>query len=318
MGAFLYLHHVQSTSHILLVRPAASAYNPETAGSNAFQRSLGIDAGIALQKAQQEFDAFAAGLQREGVDVLIVEDTTSPIKPDAVFPNNWITCHQDGRVILYPMNAQSRRPERRRDIVDLLRSRFTVREVIDLSPYEHEGRFLEGTGSMVFDHSFRRAYACLSPRTDYELLLRVCERLKYEPIIFHASDSSGVAIYHTNVMMCIGEAFSIICLESITNGDERAAVTKSLQETGHAIVSITRDQMAHFAGNMLVVINNKGQSLLVCSQQAADALTPEQRVTLSGFAHLVPLAIPTIEALGGGSARCMMSEIFLPPMGSIP
>lgn len=247
-----------------------------------------------------------------------MEDTTSPVKPDAVFPNNWITFHEDGRVILYPMNAPSRRLERRKDIVDVIGLRFAVKEVIDLSPYEHEGRFLEGTGSMVFDHRSRKVYACLSPRTDYELLLRVGERLKYEPIIFHASDSSGTAIYHTNVMMCIGEAFSIICLESITNVDEHAAVTKSLQETGHAIVPITRDQMAHFAGNMLVVMNDRGESLLVCSQQAADALAPEQRQALSKFARLVPLAIPTIEALGGGSARCMMSEIFLRPLGSIP
>lgn len=304
---------MQYASHILLVRPAASAYNLETAHSNAFQRQLDLDVKVAVRRARQEFDEFANGLKREGVDVIVVDDTSSPAKPDAVFPNNWVTFHEDGTVILYPMCAPSRRLERRGDVVEALRKDFRVTEVLDLSRFEEEGRFLEGTGSMVFDHLSKIAYASLSQRTDKNLFLTVCERLKYQPVYFHALDRSGKAIYHTNVMMCLGEGFSIICLDSIADAAERQAVEESLEHSGHKVIPITLEQVGHFAGNMLAVRNAPGEVLLVCSRQAADSLTPEQKSQISVYARLVPLAIPTIESLGGGSARCMMAEVFLQP-----
>lgn len=300
------------TSHILLVRPVAPGYNPETAASNAFQQQTDMDAVSAQRRVQIEFDAFAHALQKEGVDVIVIEDTPVPVKPDAVFPNNWVTFHDDGRVVLYPMFAPSRRRERRMDVVDALRGRFKVTELVDLSVYEKENRFLEGTGSLIFDHSNKVVYACVSPRTDRDLTLRVAEMLGYKPVVFHAVDSGGRAIYHTNVMMNVGEGFSIVCLASITDPVERADVVNNLRNTGHTIVDIDFMQMNQFAGNMLAVRNAKGEALLVCSEQAAQSLTPDQRGLLSKYVRLVAIPIPTIEQLGGGSARCMMAEVFLP------
>ena len=303
---------MQSATHILLVRPVSSAYNPETATSNAFQREVDVDPMTAVRRAQHEFDAFAEGLRNAGIDVIVVDDTDSPAKPDAVFPNNWVTFHADGRVILYPMFAPSRRTERRKDILELLKRRFVIGEVIDLSGYEKEGRFLEGTGSMVLDHVHHVAYAGISARTDEGLFLRVCELLSYRPVVFHAFDAHGREIYHTNVMMCIGDGFCIVCLASIADGAERSRVESSLRESSLELVDITFGQMAHFAGNMLAVKSRTGESLLVCSRQAAESLAAEQRATLERYARLVSLPIPTIEQLGGGSARCMMAEVFLP------
>lgn len=260
---------------------------------------------------QLEFDSFAATLRAEGVDVIVIDDTPLPRKPDATFPNNWISLHADGRVILYPMFAPSRRRERRMDVIDELKRRFLVREVIDWSGYEEEGRFLEGTGSVVFDHAEKVAYACLSPRTDQELFLRLCGLLGYRPVSFHAYDERGSEIYHTNVMMCVGEKFSLVCLESITDLADRKQVVDSLRDTGHTVIDITLHQMSHFAGNMLLVRNRAGEALVVCSQQAADSLNADQKIALARYARLVPIPIPTIEQLGGGSARCMMAEIFL-------
>lgn len=302
---------MQSAAHILLVRPVSSAYNPETATSNAFQHPSDVDPMTAVRRAQHEFDAFADGLRKTGVDVIVVDDTDSPAKPDAVFPNNWVTFHADGRVILYPMFAPNRRTERRKDILELLKRRFAIREVIDLSGYEKEGRFLEGTGSMVLDHVHKVAYAGISARTDEGLFLRVCELLSYRPVVFHAFDPNGREIYHTNVMMCIGDGFCIVCLASITDASERSKVEDSLRESGLTIVDITFGQMTHFAGNMLAVKTQTGEPLLVCSRQAAESLTPGQQAALERYARLVPLSIPTIEHLGGGSARCMMAEVFL-------
>ena len=244
---------MQSTNHILLVRPVASAFNTETATSNAFQRKVDVDDQTALRLVQAEFDAFASKLRSCGVDVEVVEDTISPAKPDAVFPNNWITFHPDGRVVLYPMHARSRRLERRMDIVNRLRKKFEVREVVDLSGYEEEGRFLEGTGSMVMDHVNKVAYACLSPRTDKDLFLHVCGLLNYRPVYFHAYDQHGKEIYHTNVMMCLGEGFCIVCLPSVTDPADKKKMMDSLRDTGHTIVDISYDQMNHFAGNMLTL-----------------------------------------------------------------
>jgi len=304
---------MQSTSHILLIRPVSSAYNPETAASNAFQRLPGESGEATVRKVQNEFDAFVKGLRYSGVTVHVVSDTPDPPKPDAVFPNNWISLHKDGRVILYPMMAASRRKERRREVVEELKKTFVVNDLIDLSCYEKEGRYLEGTGSIVFDHVNQVAYACLSPRTDKELFLRVCGLLNYKPVFFTAVDAGNLPFYHTNVMMCVGEGFCLICLESIANKSERNDLEASLRKSNLEIISISLDQVKQFAGNMLVVKNQKGESLLVCSQRAADSLTILQRRALEKYARLLPFSIPTIETIGGGSVRCMMAEIFLGP-----
>jgi hypothetical protein len=297
---------------ILLIRPVSPDYNPETALSNAFQQKPDADPEANKRTVQKEFDAFAATLRSEGVEVLVVEDTPSPQKPDAVFPNNWISFHADGKVILYSMFAPSRRRERRMDVVETLRKRFLINEVIDLSAYEKEGRFLEGTGSLVFDHKNKVAYACLSPRTEKELVQHVSEMLGYRPVIFLAVDAGGQAIYHTNVMMSVGDRFCILCTASIPDLADRKNVVDSLRDTGHTIIDIDYNQMAHFAGNMLAVRTGTGESILVCSQQAAESLTPDQRTQLAKHTRLVAAPIPTIERLGGGSVRCMMAEVFLP------
>lgn len=303
---------MQAASTVFLVRPARFSFNAETAASNHFQQNLGgLTPEVIQAQAFAEFDAAVATLRVRGVRVLVFEDTPTPPKPDAVFPNNWLTLHPDGRVLLYPMCAPNRRAERRPDILEKLGEQFFVREVIDLSGYEQEGRFLEGTGSILFDHVHRVAYACVSPRTDAGLFAEVAAKLGYQPVAFHAYDQHGHAIYHTNVMLCIGARFAVVCLASIRDAQERAAVVASLTDTGHELVDITLTQVAHFAGNMLT-LRGDSADLLVLSQQAYTALTTEQQQNLARYAELVPLAIPTIETIGGGSARCMLAEVFLP------
>lgn len=302
---------MQSTKNILLIRPSSFVFNPETAASNAFQIKPSDSEDLVKQKVFAEFEAFVSTLQLKGVNVFVFNDTHSPIKPDAIFPNNWVTFHPDGTVILYPMFAPNRRYERRQDIIDSLKKNFNINQVLDLSKYEKEQRFLEGTGSMVFDHNNKIAYACLSPRTDKNLLLSVCDYLQYKPIYFYAHDPDGKEIYHTNVMMCIGEKFAVICLNSITDKQEREKVSQLLSNTGHQIIDITFKQMNNFAGNMLAIQTNNNQSILALSQSSFDSLTPNQRQEIEKFCDLVPLSIYTIETIGGGSARCMISEIFL-------
>lgn len=300
---------------VLLVRPASFGFNAETALTNHFQQTpAGLDAPTAQQQALAEFDAAVGALRAAGVRVLVFEDTAAPPKPDAVFPNNWLTLHPDGRAILYPMCAPSRRPERRPDILAALARQFQLTEILDLSAHEAENRFLEGTGSIIFDHPHRLAYAALSPRTDAALLAQVCAHLGYRAVPFRAVDARGQAIYHTNVMMCLGPDFAVICLESLPDAAERAAVTAELTGTGHAVVDITLEQVARFAGNMLVVQPATGRPALVLSQSAHDALTPAQRQQLTRHCDLLPLRIPTIETLGGGSARCMLAEVLLPEL----
>ncbi len=302
---------MQTTSNILLIRPANFGFNEETRASNVFQKELNEDAETVRQKASLEFETFASQLKSHGVDVFVFDDTPTPLKTDAVFPNNWVSFHADGTIVLYPMLSSNRRHERRADIIESLKDRFEITNIIDFSIYESENLFLEGTGSIVFDHSNKIAYAALSPRTDKELFLDLCEKLNYKPVIFTAHDRRGSEIYHTNVMLCIGEEFAVICLESITDEGERANIFSKLATTGHEIVDITFDQMNSFAGNMLLVRND----LLVMSQSAFDSLTKTQKRTLEKYCELLPLAIPIIETVGGGSARCMIAEIFLPPIG---
>ncbi|SHL77491.1 citrulline utilization hydrolase CtlX [Hymenobacter psychrotolerans] len=304
---------MQSASTVLLVRPARFAFNPETAASNSFQQHIqGLDAASVQAQAFAEFDALAVRLRSRGVQVLVVADTPTPAKPDAVFPNNWVTFHADGRVLLYPMCAPSRRAERRPDILEALAHDFRISQVLDISGSEQHGRYLEGTGSIVFDHVHRVAYACLSARTDAGLLEEVCAQLQYRPVAFRAQDAQGHAIYHTNVMLCVGTRFAVVCLESIADASERALVQDSLERSGHEIVTVSLAQVARFAGNMLELQPTGSPTLLALSQSAHDALTPEQRHVLSCYADLLPLSIPTIETIGGGSVRCMLAEVFLP------
>jgi len=306
---------MQSTNTVFVVRPARFGFNSETATSNHFQHSLAnLDAATIQARTFAEFDALVAALRDRGVRVLVFDDTPAPSKPDAVFPNNWLTLHPDGRVLLYPMCAPNRRAERRPDILEALRRQFTVTDVIDLSHHEQAGRFLEGTGSILFDHEHRVAYACVSPRTDAGLFTEVAAQLGYRPVTFRACDAAGQEIYHTNVMLCIGSGFAVVCVESIVDEAERAAVVASLTATGHEIVAISLAQVAGFAGNLLVLRTTAGAALLAMSQSAFEALIPAQHQTLSKYAALLPLAIPTIETIGGGSVRCMLAEVFLPPL----
>jgi len=304
---------MQSATTVFLVRPARFSFNSETALSNHFQQAIADLTEDAVQaQAFAEFDGMVHKLRGKGMHVLVFDDTPEPPKPDAIFPNNWLTLHPDGRALLYPMCAPNRRPERRPDIVEALRRDFQITEVLDLSAHEQQGRFLEGTGSIIFDHLHRIAYACLSPRTDAALLAEVAAQLHYRPVAFRADDAQGQAIYHTNVMLCVGARFAVLCLESIRNAQERATVVESLTATGHEIVDISLVQVARFAGNMLTLQPAAGPELLALSQSAYDALTSAQRQTLSAYAELLPLPIPTIETIGGGSARCMLAEVFLP------
>ncbi|MEO9020528.1 MAG: arginine deiminase-related protein [Ginsengibacter sp.] len=306
------IHH-QTTSEILLVRPANFSFNEQTALSNAFQnKAAGGDQKKLRQQAFDEFDLFAEKLRSNGIGVTVFDDTTSPPKPDSVFPNNWISFHDDGTVILYPMYAPNRRLERRMDIIDELKKIFSITSMVDLSFYEKENRFLEGTGSVVFDHPHKLAYACISPRTDKELFLTLCKKLDYTAIPFHAHDRNGIEIYHTNVLMCVCENFSVICLNAITSSDEREKVIKSLSQTGHEIIDISFEQMNRFAGNMLALKNKENKKLLVLSQSAFDSLLDHQKTTILTYCEMIPLNIKTIETIGGGSARCMIAEIFLP------
>ncbi|WBA42427.1 citrulline utilization hydrolase CtlX [Hymenobacter canadensis] len=296
-----------------MVRPAAFGFNAETAFSNSFQQPIAEQTPGALQaRALAEFDGAVAQLRAHGVRVLVFEDAPEPVRPDAVFPNNWLTLHADGRVLLYPMCAPNRRLERRPDIVAALAQDFLVTEVVDFAAWEQQQVFLEGTGSLIFDHEHRVAYAGLSPRTDAALLAEVCAQLGYRPVSFRAQDAQGQEIYHTNVLLSIGPGFAVVCLESIRDAAERAAVVVSLQETDHEIVDISLAQVACFAGNMLILQPAAGPALLALSQTAHEALTPAQRQTLSAYATLLPLPIPTIETIGGGSVRCMLAEVFLP------
>lgn len=298
-----------------MVRPANFAFNAETAANNAFQsHDQDMNAVEMRQHALREFDEFVRRLRDAGVHVIVAEDTPDPVRPDAVFPNNWVTFHQEGWIITYPMFAPTRRLERREDVIDnmLFEQGFRMSERIHFEGTETRNQFLEGTGSIIFDHEHRLAYACLSPRTDAELLEALCAKIGYEKVVFHAVDDKGQDIYHTNVMMALGETFVVICLDSVRDAGERAMLETRFAETGKAIVDISLEQMNNFAGNMLQVRNIAGETLLVMSERAFRALTPPQVRALEAHTRLLYSPIATIENYGGGSARCMMAEVFLP------
>ncbi len=294
-----------------MVRPANFGFNAETAESNAFQNQVALSKEEIQKRVLKEFDAYVNKLRGVGVNVTVIDDTINPVKPDAVFPNNWGSFHQDGTVVLYPMATPNRRSEKREDIIAAFTSGYKVSGVVDLSDYEQEGLFCEGTGSIIFDHVNKMAYACLSLRTDKEIFYRVCSVLNYKPLCFTSTDANNIEIYHTNVMMCVSEKFAVVCLESIRSEDERQSVVASLEETGHEIIDISLEQVCHFAGNMLTVCNSSGKEYLVMSQSAYCILTDEQKEALSYYNELLPVDITMIEKIGGGSARCMISEIFL-------
>lgn len=298
-------------SAILMVRPAGFGYNTETAANNVFQSSVSYNAAEIQQKAVKEFDAFVETLRSKGIEVIVIEDTASPVKPDAVFPNNWFCTLEDGTVALFPMYAVNRRIEKRQDLVDQLKHDYKVKKVEDWSKYEDKNQFLEGTGSMVFDHKSDIIYACISSRTNAELLKAFAQEHDYTAFTFHAYDENGTAIYHTNVIMHVGDDYAVICLESIKDNVEKHAITKLLEDTGHEVIPITLQQVHAYAGNMLQVKNNQGQKYTIISNQAFNSLTIEQKNILEKHTTLVPIDISMIETVGGGSVRCMLAEIFL-------
>ena len=303
--------HTQSTDSVLMICPRRFYPNPETAADNAFQRDADRDLDALTLVARNEFDVAVQTLRAAGVNVHVFEDTAEPEKPDAVFPNNWMSTHHDGRVALFPMYSKLRRRERRQDIVEELRKRYLVTEVIDYSAFEDEGCYLEGTGSLVLDHLNKIAYVSLSSRSNPKMIERFADDFSYEPVMFTSIGSNGQPIYHTNVMMCIGTDFAMVGLDMILNKADRQQVRACLEKTGKEIVELSADQIANFTGNGIELQTKGGEKLLVLSSRAAQALTDEQRETLSRYARLLPLELPTIE-LGGGSARCMMATIHLP------
>ena len=307
----------QCAEAVLMVRPASFGYNPETAATNKFQQQAeSAEEGAAA--ARREFEGLAGALSGEGVRVCVVEDTIDPAKPDAVFPNNWVSFHEDGTVVLYPMQAENRRHERRGEVVDEVAERlgFKVSRLLNLTSHEQHGRYLEGTGSLVLDHIERTAYVCISPRTHAAVVQEWAKELGYEPIFINAFDRAGVPLYHTNVLLCIGERVAIVGTEAIVAAD-RGPIVERLRATGREVVEVGHDELERFAGNMLE-LGTWDEALgdyrvLVMSETARHALSAEAFARLSACTdEVLAVPIPTIERLGGGSVRCMLAEVFPP------
>jgi hypothetical protein len=291
-----------------MIRPVHFGFNAQTAVNNAFQVAV-VD-GYAQERARVEFDNFVQLLLDNGVDVTVIDDQPDPHTPDSIFPNNWVSFHQNGTVCLYPMYAQNRRLERRPGVLQAISEKFAMRKTLDLSAYEEMGLFLEGTGSMVLDRKKHIAYACLSPRTDKKVLQDFCEHMGYLSETFTAVDKNGQAIYHTNVMMCVADKYIVICLESLPEEKESAHLVSVMRDSGKEVLAITLEQMNQFAGNMLQVRNDKDEKLLVMS-----SLNPTKIEKLQSFNRIIHAPLDTIETHGGGSARCMMAEVHLPVRG---
>ncbi len=301
---------MQTTSHLLMIRPVHFEFNKQTAVNNSFQVVL-KDKNISC-KAMEEFDRLVTVLTAHGMDVTVVEDTPEPNTPDSIFPNNWISFHADGTVCIYPMFAINRRAERKPQVIRKIREKFQVSRTIDLTYYEQEGRFLEGTGSMILDRENRIVYACLSARTDKKVLQDFCDRFFYKAVVFHGVDEQKSPIYHTNVMMNLADKYVCICLETITDPTEKENVISTIHGSSKEIIELSFDQINHFAGNMLQVENCKGEKFLMMSSQAYRSLDSQQLTRLGSFNFLIHSDLDIIETVGGGSARCMMAEIFLP------
>lgn len=301
----------QITDTILMVRPSNFGFNEQTAENNSFQDATSArDDQQIKEDAIREFDNFVNTLREQQIEVVVVNDTPSPIKPDAIFPNNWFTTHDNGTIILYPMFAKNRQQERRLDVVEKLNKQFGFNKLIDFSSEENKNRILEGTGSMILDRVNKIVYACLSPRTNNDLLDDYCKRIGYQKVAFTAVDDNSDEIYHTNVMMALGVDFVVICLDAVKNMQERAALINSFEETDKKVIEITTEQMNKFAGNMLQVQNKENDSFLVMSKTAYNSLTPSQIEIIEELTNILPVNINTIEQYGGGSARCMMAEVF--------
>jgi len=308
----------QTASTVLMIRPVRFESNPLTAASNKFQGKNLSSPEQQQIDAALEFDGLRAVLEASGIQVIQIDDTEDPHTPDAIFPNNWVSFHADGTVVLYPMEAPNRRTERRVDIIDKLSAEygFQVREILDLSPHEDEGRYLEGTGSLVLDRVNRIAYACLSSRTHLDALGDFAQRMNYKVVAFDAVDREGSPIYHTNVLMNVGESLAVICDEAIPRHDQREAVEKSLRDTGHEVLSLSFDQMESFAGNMLELQTESGEKVIAMSEQARQSLTQSQVATIEAYAKIVSAPISQIESSAGGSVRCMLAEVHLPRVNS--
>ncbi|MEO0574198.1 MAG: arginine deiminase-related protein [Pseudomonadota bacterium] len=307
----------QSVGTVMLVRPVAFESNPQTRDSNAFQaQSDAIAPEISNRLAQQQFDGLVAVLRANGVECVVVDDTPEPHTPDAIFPNNWISLHADGRVVLYPMEAANRRTERRQDVIEMLQSEhgFAVTDTLDLSFAESYEQYLEGTGSLVLDRMARVAYGCISTRTHEPLARDWCDKMGYRPMLFEARDAGGLPIYHSNVMMCIGTQFAVVCLSAISPA-ARSCVLEQLTADGHDVIDISFDAMNAFAGNMLEITNADGERLLAMSAQAEASLTAAQKQQLNAYARIVSAPIEHIETQSGGSVRCMLAEVHLPRTG---
>lgn len=302
----------QSTNAIVMIRPHRFHPNPETAADNAFQQAITEGEMPAVSTAaQREFDEAVETLRAAGVTVHVVDDTATPEKPDAVFPNNWFSTHHDGRIALYPMYSAARRRERRHDLIDELRKNYRITDVVDYSLCEEQGHCLEGTGSLVLDHVNKIAYASLSHRTHPEVLKRFCDDFGYEPVTFRSQSADGRPVYHTNVVMCVGTDFAILGTGMIPDEAERVGVQNLLEATGKEVIDVTPAQISEFAGNAIELHDEAGKKLLVLSARATASLTNAQRATIERYARLVPLSLPTIE-LAGGSARCMIATVHLP------
>jgi hypothetical protein len=307
----------QTTNSILMIRPVSFRMNEQTAVNNYYQKVIdGLSTETVNAKAQLEFDAFVKKLQAVGVNVIVVDDTLNPDTPDSIFPNNWISFHENGDVVLYPMFAENRREERREDVLDLLEDNgFIINEIMDYTSAEEDSFYLEGTGSIVLDRENSKAYCALSPRADEELFIEFCEDFEFSPVIFEAFQTVNgerKLIYHTNVMMCVGETFAVICADCIDDKKERKMVLDSLRGDEKEIILITEAQVNTFAGNMLEVQGADDRRYLVMSNAAHQSLTKKQIAQLEEHVTILSSSLDTIEACGGGSARCMMAEIFLP------
>lgn len=300
----------QAPSSVLMVRPAAFGFNPQTAVSNAFQSKQADSSEEISKKALQEFDQMVDSLRAHDIDVIVIEDTNTPQKPDAVFPNNWISFHGDGTVVLYPMMAENRRLERLNPVLESIRSKFTIQRVIDLTDRENHNQYLEGTGSVVFDYWNKIAYACRSDRTNELVLKDLCQELGYNAIVFDAVDAMGRPIYHTNVLMCVGTRFAVVCLDAIKSEEDQESLLNSFSQTQHQVVAISYDQLRSFAGNMIEVLSMSGEPTVLLSEKAFQSLLPGQINAISKHTDMIPLSIHTIEQYGGGSVRCMVAGIF--------
>jgi hypothetical protein len=303
---------MQTTDTVLMIEPAAFGFNAETAQNNYFQ--INSENAETQTKALQEFKNFVEKLRSKGINVITVKDTLEPHTPDSIFPNNWISMHSDGTVVLYPMCAVNRRWERRSDILEMLQEKFQVKEIVDLSASENEGKFLEGTGSMILDHDYKIAYGSVSLRLDEKLFRDFCKKFGFTPVVFHSyqtANNERLPIYHTNVMMCVADKFVVICLDCIDDETERVNVVNAIVNSGKEIVEISENQMQQFAGNMLQIQNAEGKKFLVMSQSAYQSLTEEQISTIEKYSEIIYSDLETIETNGGGSARCMLAEVFL-------